>query len=71
MANPYNRYGVFHPTGTRELYEGDKYDMRGNVSLRKRDSSGNELSNNWQSEGQLFLITKCGDKVIEHDFDFY
>ena len=71
MANPYNRYGVFHPTGTRELYEGDEYDMRGNVSLRKRDSSGNELSNNWQSEGQLFLITKCGDKVIEHEFDFY
>ena len=71
MANPYNRYGVFHPTGTRELYEGDKYDMRGNVSLRKRDSSGNELSNNWKQEGQLFLITKCGDKVIEHEFDFY
>jgi hypothetical protein len=45
--------------------------MRGNVSLRKRDSSGNELSNNWQQEGQLFLITKCGDKVIEHEFDFY
>ena len=69
MANPYNRYGVFHPTGTRELYEGDEYDLRGQVTLRKQDSSGNEIAAN--EEGQLFLITKCGDKVIEHDFDFY
>jgi len=39
--------------------------MRGSVSLLKRDSSGNELSNNWQQEGQLYLITKCRDKVID------
>ena len=71
MANPYTRYGVFNASGTRELYEGDKYDLRGQVSLRKRDSSGNELSNNWKWEGQLYLITKCGDKVIEHEFDIY
>ena len=69
MANPYNRYGVFHPTGTRELYEGDEYDLRGQVSLLKKDSSGNEIPAN--EEGQLYLITKCRDKVIEHDFDIY
>ena len=72
MTNPYTGSGsVSGGTARREIYDGDRYDMRGSVSLLKRDSSGNELSNNWQSEGQLFLITKCGDKVIEHDFDFY
>jgi prepilin-type N-terminal cleavage/methylation domain-containing protein len=69
MANPYNRFGVFNVSGTRELYEGDEYDLRGQVSLLKKDSSGNEIPAN--EEGQLFLITKCRDKVIEHDFDIY
>ena len=69
MANPYNRFGVFNGSGTRELYEGDEYDLRGQVSLLKKDSSGNEIPAN--EEGQLFLITKCRDKVIEHDFDIY
>ncbi|EAS84088.1 Fimbrial protein pilin [Candidatus Pelagibacter ubique HTCC1002] len=72
MTNPYagkTGYGVFNVSGTRELYEGDEYDLRGQVTLRKQDSSGNEIAAN--EEGQLFLITKCGDKVIEHDFDFY
>ena len=69
MANPYNRFGVFNGSGTRELYEGDEYDLRGQVSLLKKDSSGNEIPAN--EEGQLFLITKCGDKVIEREFDFY
>ena len=70
MANPYDRKGPFHPSGTRELYEGDKYDMRGKVSLRKKDSSGKE-KNFWRDEGQMYLITRCGDKVIEHEFDIY
>ena len=69
MANPYNRFGVFNGSGTRELYEGDEYDLRGQVSLLKKDSSGNEIPAN--EEGQLFLITKCRDKVIEHEFDIY
>ena len=72
MTNPYTGSGsVSGGTARREIYDGDRYDMRGSVSLLKRDSSGNELSNNWQQEGQLFLITKCGDKVIEHEFDIY
>jgi prepilin-type N-terminal cleavage/methylation domain-containing protein len=69
MANPYNRFGVFNGSGTRELYEGDEYDLRGQVSLLKKDSSGNEIPAN--EEGQLFLITKCRDKVIEYEFDIY
>ena len=69
MANPYNRFGVFNVSGTRELYEGDEYDLRGQVSLLKKDSSGNEIPAN--EEGQLFLITKCRDKVIEYEFDIY
>ena len=69
MANPYNRFGVFNGSGTRELYEGDEYDLRGQVSLLKKDSSGNEIPAN--EEGQLFLITKCRDKLIEHEFDIY
>ena len=71
MANPYTRSGVFNPGGNRELYEGDKYDLRGQVSLRKRDSSGNDISIDWREEGQLYLITRCGDEVIEHEFDIY
>jgi prepilin-type N-terminal cleavage/methylation domain-containing protein len=72
MTNPYTGSGsVSGGTARREIYDGDRYDMRGSVSLLKRDSSGNELSNNWQSEGQLYLITKCRDKVIEHEFDIY
>ena len=72
MTNPYTGSGaVSGGTARREIYDGDRYDMRGSVSLLKRDSSGNELSNNWQSEGQLYLITKCRDKVIEYEFDIY
>ena len=71
MSNPYNGYGAFQGSVRREVYEGDRYDMRGSVSLLKRDSSGNELSNNWTKEGQLYLITKCRDKLIEHEFDIY
>ena len=71
MTNPYTGYTVSGGSARREVYDGDRYDMRGSVSLLKRDSSGNELSNNWQSEGQLYLITKCRDKVIEYEFDIY
>ena len=71
MTNPYTGYTVSGGSARREVYEGDFFDTRGSVSLLKRDSSGNELSNNWKQEGQLYLITKCGDKVIEHEFDFY
>ena len=70
ISNPYTGRYVYDDTPS-EYYYGDKYDMRGKLSLRKRDSSGNELSNNWQSEGQLYLITKCRDKVIEYEFDIY
>ena len=70
LSNPYTGRYVYDNLPS-EYYYGDKYDMRGKISLRKRDSSGNELTNNWQSKGQLYLITRCGDKVTEHEFDIY
>ena len=70
LSNPYTGRYVYDNLPS-EYYYGDKYDMRGKISLRKRDSSGNERSNNWDSEGQMYLITKCRDKVIEHEFDIY
>ncbi|MBT6014965.1 MAG: pilus assembly protein, partial [Nitrosomonadales bacterium] len=74
MTNPYTGYTVLDAASPNAYYYGDNYDMRGKVTLGKKDSSGNELGfANWKAEeeGQLFLITKCRDKVIEYEFDIY
>ena len=74
MTNPYTGYTVLDAASPNAYYYGDKYDQRGKVTLGKKDSSGNELGfANWKAEeeGQLFLITKCRDKVIEYEFDIY
>lgn len=69
LDNPYgNTYQTWAPDGNLEYFNGDRYDFRGLIGLIKKDSSENQISIG-SGEGQMYLVTKCHDKVIEHKLD--
>ena len=41
----------------------------GKISVIKKDSSGKELY--IHEDAPMYLVTKCGDNIIEHKLDIY
>ena len=71
LDNPYGKtYNTWAPDGNLEYFNGDRYDFRGLIGLIKKDSSESQIDIG-SGEGQMYLVTKCRDKVIEHKLDIY
>ena len=72
LYNPYNTKSYVWMFNGIPLEYFDKYHDQhvGYIASIKRDFSGNEIPING-GEGQMYLVTKCRDKVIEHKLDIY